>query len=150
MNVLNDSDLPLIFKGALVLFRAKSSDIVVRGTNDIDCDWIVDPPTNSIIEKRLNEVAQKKLPNISFVLIREYEIGKKSAGFEILKDNVPVATMDMSIKAATSARMYYYGEYCFYGYDLMNIVSDKISVLSSKKIARRIKDLIDIFNYNWR
>ena len=53
--------------------------------------------------------------------------------------------MDISIKPASSAKMYYVGEYSFYGYDLLNIVSDKVSVLSSKKIARRIKDLLDIY-----
>ena len=146
MSALNESKLPLVFKGALVLFQAKTNKDLVRTTSDIDCDWVVSPPTNKELETKLNEAIKEKLPHISFKQYRKYSIGKTSAGFEVLENGEPLTTMDVSIKPATSSQMYFVGECCFCGYDLMNIVSDKISVLSSNKIPRRIKDLLDIYS----
>lgn len=53
--------------------------------------------------------------------------------------------MDMSIKPVTSHCTYYVGEASFSGYTLSNILSDKIYVLSTDRLFRRIKDLIDIY-----
>ena len=146
MSVLNEAKLPIIFKGALILFKAKSDPSMFRRTNDVDCDWVGDVLSSQELERILNNAIKEKLPHISFSLYREYEVGRTSAGFDILVDGKPFTTLDMSIRAETPFKLYYDENCSFYGYDLNNIVSDKISVLSSKKIARRIKDLIDIYS----
>lgn len=146
MDSLYQSNLPLVFKGALVLFKAKTDSRLFRMTKDIDCDWIDNPPSNKELEDILNSSVKKDLPEIGFKQFRPYVIGKSSAGFEIYENGLPLTTMDVAIKPHTSSRLYYVGECCFEGYDLKNIVSDKISVLSSIKIASRIKDLIDIYS----
>ena len=146
MGVLNEAKLPIVFKGALILFKAKSDPSMFRRTNDVDCDWVGDVLSSQELEKILNDAIKEKLPNISFSLYREHEIGRTSAGFDILVYGKPFTTFDMSIRPETSSTLYSDDNYNFYGYDLNNIISDKISVLSSKKIARRIKDLIDIYS----
>ena len=145
MSTIDADNLPIVFKGALVLRRAINNPTYSRQTKDIDCDWIEAPPTADQLEELLNRCFITSEPRISFKLSRPYIIGKQSAGFNIYADNSLLTTMDMSIKPVTSHCTYYVGEASFSGYTLPNILSDKIYVLSTDRIFRRIKDLIDIY-----
>lgn len=60
-------------------------------------------------------------------------------------DDTQITTLDMSIKPASSSCKYYFGEASFNGYTIANILSDKKYVLSTDKLFRRIKDLIDVY-----
>ena len=145
MGAISKSRLPVVFKGAMVLKLAKSDSNIVRETLDIDCDWINSAPSSKEIENKLNEAVQKELPNISFKLLRDYGQGK-SAGFNIYQDNLKISSMDISVRPLSPSKEYYIGEIEFVGYELSNIVADKISVVSSDKIFRRIKDFIDLYS----
>lgn len=145
IGVLSQEDLPLVFKGALVLKAACPTSAISRSTSDIDCDWIGDPPSTDDLEKEFNKIMSTNLPEISFVKTRDYIVGKKSAGFDILKNGLPISKIDLSISTSSPSRLYSYAEIEFVGYDLINIVADKTSVLSSNKIFRRTKDFVDMY-----
>ena len=146
IGIINDTNLPIIFKGALVLNAACSSSEISRSTSDIDGDWVGTPPSADEIETKLNNIFCKAMPDISFVKTRDYIIGKRSAGFNILQNGIVISKIDLSICASSPSQTYNYAQVEFVGYNLNNILADKTSVLSSRKIFRRIKDFVDIYS----
>lgn len=146
ISTLSGSNLPLVFKGALILKAAINDSQINRHTYDIDCDWISNPPTSQELERKLNEVISTTIPSVSFKLTRDYIVGKRSAGFDIYKDNELISEMDMSISSSSPSSKYYFGEIEFVGYSIENIIADKTTVLSSNKIFRRTKDFLDIYS----
>ena len=146
IGILNDTGMPLIFKGGLVVKQVTRESESIRYTNDIDCDWVGDPPDIQEIENGLNAAIRRIMADVSVKRYRDYIIGKRSAGFHIMKDGFVISSIDMSIKSLVSSKTYYYGEITFTGYDLYGIVADKIEVVSTPKIFRRTKDLFDLYN----
>ena len=146
IGVIENSNLPIIFKGALTLKAARPVSEIDRITTDIDCDWIGSPPNLFQIEEKLNDAMAKYYPSISFKATRSYVIGKRSAGFNIFENNILLSKIDLSIASKSPSNRYHYGEINFTGYALDNIIADKVSVLSSAKIFRRTKDFVDIYS----
>ena len=146
IGVIENSNLPIIFKGALTLKAARPVSEIDRITTDIDCDWIGSPPNLFQIEEKLNDAMAKYYPSISFKATRNYVIGKRSAGFNIFENNILLSKIDLSISSKSPSNRYHYGEINFTGYALDNIIADKVSVLSSAKIFRRTKDFVDIYS----
>lgn len=145
MELLSNSKLPLVFKGALVLKAARDNSSIDRLTYDIDCDWIGDPPSTKEIENLFNSIMLMAKEEIVFETTREYIVGLRSAGFNIYRNNKFFTKMDLSISKVISSNKYYYAQAEFTGYSLENIICDKTLVLSTEKIFRRIKDLVDIY-----
>lgn len=145
VSVIENSNLPIIFKGALTLKAARPVSEIDRVTTDIDGDWIGNPPDISQIEEKLNGAMAKHYPGITFKTTRNYIVGKRSAGFNIFENGTLLSKMDLSITSESPSNKYHYGEISFTGYALDNIIADKVSVLSSTMIFRRTKDFVDIY-----
>ena len=77
---------------------------------------------------------------------REYG-ERKSAGINIIEKttDILITEIDISIKPITGSKIYYYGEMSIKGVLANEILADKISVLSSNYIFRRMKDMVDVY-----
>ena len=150
MGEISNSGLPIIFKGNMVLRVAKNDQSISRDTYDIDCDWINEPPSMEQLELKLNN-AVKGLNNVRFERCRDYIERPdlhRSAGFNVYvgDDEKPFTSIDISMKKISSYQDYYVGKITFRGYDLDNIVADKVCVVGNNKAPRRPKDLLDLYS----
>lgn len=151
MKALYDSGIPIHFKGSMVLraclLEAGFSDDT-RHTVDIDGNWYSDTPPSAgqMIESLQNALDQNAMPlNVS--IYRMYGEGR-SAGFE-LKDRSTgeiLFTMDLDVnRPELSTRIYEIEGVRFCGVSPKQMMADKISVISTDKVFRRIKDVVDMY-----
>lgn len=145
LKCLAQSDLPIIFKGALLtkLLVKDSKYNIERMTYDIDADWNGDLLTLEQLELKLNNIITSKLNNIKLKSFRNYGEGK-SAGFDILQNEKKIASFDLDMRKNKYYKLYEIDGINFYGSSIDKIYSDKIYVLSTNLIFRRTKDLIDL------
>ena len=144
-----ETDAPIVFKGALItklILAEQGYTDLDRQTRDIDANWIGDPPPMSEIEDTVNRslgTLSKKFYVESF---REYG-DKKSAGLYIVENETgeKILSMDVDIRPICGSRTYHYGELGIRGVLANEILADKITVLSSMRIFRRLKDFIDVY-----
>jgi len=54
-------------------------------------------------------------------------------------------SIDIDMRAAVDSRMYQYGNVMFQGVTPECVISDKINVISSDRVFRRAKDLVDLY-----
>jgi hypothetical protein len=82
-------------------------------------------------------------------LFRECE-GGRSAGIAIKEKNTgdEIIQMDISITPVINSKTYYYGETKINGILPNEIIADKIYLLSSKNLLRRIKDMVDVYAFS--
>ncbi len=152
MGAIYEDGYPVVFKGGMVLPLAKDDRSILRDTLDIDSDWYGVPPEMEVLEEKLNKTFSR-FPGFSVKRIRDYVIPdpekgitSQSAGFNICyKDNV-FTRIDISMRQISSCRKYYIGEISFEGYDLPNIVADKLAFISTSKVPRRPKDILDLYS----
>ena len=149
MSGLYRADVPLVFKGALVvkvILNENDFDLLERETRDIDANWVNKPPLMDDLVSMINHAFNKTLNNFKAVAIQEYT-EKQSACLEIFEKNTntPYTTIDIKIKPYTKYMIYCVDEISFRGVLVNEILADKISVLSSDKIFRRAKDMIDVY-----
>ena len=149
MGCISALNAPIVFKGALitklVLAENHFSDIA-RETGDIDANWIGEPPEFDYLLNTINKALIGAPNNLYATLTREYG-DKKSAGIAVFDSNDGdlVVEMDISINKFQKSKIYTYGDLTIKGVLPVEILADKISVLSSKKIFRRAKDLVDVY-----
>lgn len=152
MSAICDSGIPIDFKGAMVLhaflYEKGFSDEGIRPTKDIDANWISDvTPTMEQITSSLQKVLDDNDIDLIVKSFRSHGEGR-SAGFDFIdKDtNAAVFTMDMDVnRPEAGSRLYEVGRFRFYGVVVEQMLADKISVVSSDKVFRRIKDVIDLY-----
>lgn len=142
-------DAPIIFKGALItkLVLAESNfSAISRGTVDIDANWTDEPPTTNQLVGCIKSALQSISSDLDARLIRGYG-EKKSAGIEVFHKATgsPVVEIDISVGKSQASKLYHHGELMIKGVLPTEILADKISVLSSNRIFRRSKDLIDVY-----
>ena len=152
MTALSSGDVPVDFKGAMVLhaflYENGFSETAVRPTRDIDANWLSDtPPSMDEIVSAFQRVLDQN--NIPFTVkyYRAYGEGK-SAGLDFCsKDSGnTVFTMDMDINRPEAGTRYYaVGNFRFRGVVVEQILADKISAISTEKVFRRVKDVIDLY-----
>ena len=158
MTSLYNMNAPIVFKGALVLkavqYRTNNPSGLIRETRDIDGDWIGTKPSMLYLTNLLQSaVLNSGYSNIIVVAIREYG-ERKSAGF-IFRDaitNEDIVSMDLSIRSNTEGQLYsFVNGISFIGQNVNKIVTDKIIVVSSSQVMRRVKDIIDLYilSYSW-
>lgn len=157
MNQLYQMNIPIVFKGALVLkaiqYNCGNPTGIIRETHDIDGDWVNGVPSMEMLTGILQEAVNRIEYPLIVVPYREYGNGK-SAGFNF---NHPVTgqtftSMDLSIRENNNTFRYsYINGIQFYGQSIDKIVADKVLVCSSRKVFRRIKDVIDLYilSYCW-
>lgn len=151
MKALYESEIPISFKGSMVLkaFLLESGyKENTRHTVDIDGNWIsdLDPNIDTIIGSFKKILKQANI-NLDIRLYRMYGEGR-SAGFEFFDPTTKdiLFTMDIDVnKPNISTKIYEINGLHFSGATPAQMIADKIFVLSTNKIFRRIKDLVDLY-----
>ncbi len=151
MKAIYSSGIPVSFKGSMVLKAyliesGYSAD--TRHTVDIDANWNSDTaPTMEKIAESFQEAIDGDGINLVVIPYREYG-ESRSAGFELRdKSSEEVLfTMDVDVnRPLAMTRIYEVSGLCFRGIIPSQMIADKISVISSDKVFRRIKDLVDLY-----
>ena len=151
MKAIYDSGIPIDFKGAMVLkaclLEAGFSD-EVRHTADLDANWYSPTaPTGDQMESSMTTALRRSGIDLNVQLYRMYGKGR-SAGFELrdpLTDEI-LFTMDMDVnRPAQPTQIYEVDGLRFRGISPAQILADKISAVSSDKVFRRIKDVVDLY-----
>ena len=120
----------------------------IRHTEDIDANWYSGTaPTCEHMTESINKALRDKGICLEASLFRMYGEGR-SAGFE-LKDSTSgkeVFSMDIDVnRPLQPTKVYQIGEIRFRGITPYQIMADKVSVVSTGKVFRRIKDVIDLY-----
>ena len=149
---LHTNNVPVIFKGALItkLVLADNDSLSVsRATQDMDMNWIGSVPDMDTMRESIETAINKgeKTKRYSVIVRREYG-ERKSAGFVITDTETgnTITKMDVDVRKYESGYAeYYYGNTIFHGVTPDQIICDKISAISSARVFRRTKDLVDLY-----
>ena len=146
-------EAPIVFKGAMTLKVATGGITrtnVSRSTQDIDGDWVSPAPEMEDIEKILQRAVHNVNPNWTIQPFREFG-EKRSAGFKVV-DETGMARfhIDMSVRQNPYSKVYVVtneetGTVCLQGASIEKMLADKISTISTQRVFRRSKDLIDLY-----
>lgn len=151
MKAIYDSGIPISFKGSMVLkaclLEAGYSE-EMRHTVDIDANWNADtPPSAGQMTESLQKALQKNRIELNVSLYRMYGEGR-SAGFE-LTDSLTgemYFTMDIDVnRPIPPTKIYEVEGLRFCGAVPSQMIADKLSVISTEKVFRRIKDVVDLY-----
>ena len=151
MRAIYESGIPISFKGSMVLkaFLIEAGYAEdTRHTVDIDANWNSESqPT----EKQMTESLQKAFDshdiNLDVQSYRQYGEGR-SAGFEITDRTTGelLFTMDIDVnRPAPETKMYEVDGLRFCGASPYSMIADKVSVISTDRVFRRVKDVVDLY-----
>lgn len=151
MKAICDSGIPISFKGAMVLkacLLEAGYPEETRHTVDIDANWDSDvPPSGEQMVESLQNALKSSGIDLSVSIFRMYGDGR-SAGFE-LKDRSTqevLFSMDIDVnRPVASTRTYEVGGLRFRGVSPAQMIADKISAISTDKVFRRVKDVVDLY-----
>ena len=151
MEAIYSSGIPISFKGSMVLkaclLEAGYSD-ETRHTVDIDANWNSDtaPSVQQMADSLQKAINHCGIP-LKVIAFRQYGEGR-SAGFEIRdadSDEV-LFTMDVDVnRPQPTTKLYEVDGIRFRGVAPIQMIADKVSVLSTDKVFRRIKDVVDLY-----
>lgn len=151
MKAIYDSGIPVSFKGSMVLkaclIEAGYSE-ETRHTVDIDANWNSDtPPTAEQLVESLQKAITESGLDLTVSLYRMYGEGR-SAGFELADSNTGelLFTMDMDVnRPIPPTKIYEVAGIRFCGAVPIQMIADKVATISSGKVFRRIKDVVDLY-----
>lgn len=151
MKAIYDSGIPISFKGSMVLkaclMEAGFSDDT-RHTVDIDANWNSDvPPTADQMVDSLQKAIFDKGIALGVRIYRMYGEGR-SAGFELADSTTGeiLFTIDVDVnRPIPLTKIYEIAGVKFCGVSPIQIISDKIAAVSTDKVFRRIKDVVDLY-----
>jgi len=146
---ISTTNAPIVFKGALVtklVLQEQGYKGIERATTDIDANWIGTPPTSSELMETINQSLSDFQGKFYAKAEREYS-DTQTAGVTIFEreSGDKLIKMDIDIKDVLGYKNYYYGEFTIRGVLIDEILADKISVLSSSRVFRRAKDVVDVY-----
>lgn len=151
MRTIYESDIPISFKGSMVLkaFLIESGFVGdVRHTKDIDGNWVSDSlPSDSEMVESLQKAFRKSGLDLDVTCHRKPGVGR-SAGFSIVERNKsrPLFTMDIDVnRPVPETKIYEVNGLSFSGVAPNQIIADKLAVVSSDAVFKRIKDMIDLY-----
>ena len=151
MNAIYSSGIPIDFKGAMVLkacLMEAGFPEEIRHTADIDANWYSpSPPSTEQLVESLESALRKNGINLHVDLYRMYDDGR-SAGFELIDPDTGeiLFTMDMDVnRPMQPAQIYEVAGLRFRGVSPDQMLADKISAISTSKVFRRIKDVVDLY-----
>ncbi|WP_102342449.1 hypothetical protein [Galactobacillus timonensis] len=155
MTAIYDSGLPIGFKGSLVLkafLRNAGFEDDLRTTKDIDANWSSsDFPTDQEVVNALQKAVDRTDLGLVVTMTRQYGEGR-SAGFVFSnpETGMSVFSMDMDInrQPIPSTQMYEDSYFHFRGVLPSKMIADKVTVVSSDKVFRRVKDVIDLYYFS--
>lgn len=157
MSMLYSMNIPIVFKGALVLkvvqYQYGNPAMIERETHDLDGDWVGSTPSMEYLTSVLQTAVNNLGYNVRVEAYRDYG-DRKSAGFNFIRRDTGdlFTTMDLSIRSNSCLQLYSFIDgITFCGQSINKIIVDKISVCASRSIFRRIKDIIDLYilSYCW-
>lgn len=151
MRAIYDSGIPISFKGSMVLkaclIEAGYSEDT-RHTVDIDANWNSDTqPSGEQMTDSLRNAIQNSGINLDVSLYRMYGNGR-SAGFELTDKSTGgiLFSMDIDVnRPIPPTKIYEVSGFQFRGVSQIQMIADKISVISTDKVFRRIKDVVDLY-----
>ncbi|MBR5137452.1 MAG: nucleotidyl transferase AbiEii/AbiGii toxin family protein [Clostridia bacterium] len=151
MKAIYDSGIPISFKGSMVLkaclLEAGYNDDT-RHTVDIDANWNSDtPPTSKQMEDSLQKAIDKSGVNLEVKIYRMYG-EKRSAGLELINRETEetLFTMDVDVnRPIAPTKIYEVEGLRFCGVSPSQMIADKVAAISTDKVFRRIKDVIDLY-----
>lgn len=151
MKAIYDSGIPIDFKGSMVLKACLSEagySKEIRHTVDIDGNWYSEnAPTGDQMVQSLEKALRKNGLELEVDLYRMYGEGR-SAGFEIKdpKTSETLFTMDIDVnRPVASTKIYEVEGVRFSGVSPIQMLTDKISAISTNRVFRRIKDVVDLY-----
>lgn len=151
MRAIFESRIPIDFKGAMVLHAYLNENGFVgevRHTMVIDANWLSDtaPTEEQMVQALQNALIQAGI-ELKVSLYRMYGEGR-SAGFEFSDPEFGdvLFTMDMDVnRPAAETKLYTIDGFSFRGVVVEQMLADKICAVSSEKVFRRIKDIVDLY-----
>lgn len=151
MNAIFNSGIPIDFKGAMVLkacLLEAGYPEEIRHTADIDANWYSETaPTGAQLVESLETALRKSGIDLRVELYRMYGEGR-SAGIELTEPATGevLFTMDMDVnRPVQPTQIYEVAGLRFRGISPSQMLADKISAVSSGKVFRRIKDVVDLY-----
>ncbi len=151
MKAIYDSEIPIDFKGSMVL-KACLAEVgysdEIRHTVDIDANWYsnTSPTAEQMIESLQKALTAQGI-NLDVSIYRMYGEGR-SAGFELTDKETgeKLFSMDIDVnRPIPPTKIYEIAGFKFRGVSPNQMLADKIYVLSTDKIFRRIKDMVDLY-----
>ncbi|MDD2361685.1 MAG: nucleotidyl transferase AbiEii/AbiGii toxin family protein [Oscillospiraceae bacterium] len=151
MKAIYDSGIPISFKGAMVLkacLMEAGYTENTRHTVDIDANWNSDtPPSGEQMIDSLQSALKKNGISLDVSIYRMYGEGR-SAGFDLAdKDTGEILfSMDIDVnRPVTLTKIYEVDGLRFRGVSPSQMIADKVSAVSTDKVFRRIKDVVDLY-----
>ena len=151
MKAIYEQSMPICFKGSMVLKACLlEAGYVeeVRHTVDIDANWNSDtPPSADTMVSALQTAIDKAGIDANVRIYRMYGEGR-SAGFTFAdrETDEELFLMDMDVnRPIPDTQIYEIEGLCFRGVSPTQMIADKISAISTEKVFRRIKDVVDLY-----
>ena len=154
MKAIYDSGIPIDFKGSMVL-KACLEEVgypeETRHTVDIDANWYSDEaPTAEQMTNSLQNALTKNGIDLKVSIYRMYGEGR-SAGFELTDTATDEVLFSMDIdvnRPTTPTKIYEIAGFVFRGVAPAQMLADKIAAISTDKVFRRIKDVVDLYYFS--
>ena len=151
MEAIFDSGIPISFKGSMVLkaclLEAGYTE-ETRHTVDIDANWNSDTlPSAGQMTDSLQRALEKSGIDLDVRIYRMYGEGR-SAGFDLTErvTGEILFSMDIDVNRPVSPTKIYEVEGLrFRGVSPSQMIADKLSAISTDKVFRRIKDVVDLY-----
>lgn len=151
MKAIYDSGIPISFKGSMVLkacLMEAGYTEDTRHTVDIDANWNTDtPPTGEQMVESVQNALKNTGIDLEVSIFRPYGEGR-SAGFE-LKDrdtDEVLFSMDIDVnRPIPPTKIYEVEGLRFCGVSSSQMIADKVAAISSDKVFRRVKDVVDLY-----
>lgn len=151
MKAIYEQGIPICFKGSMVLkacLLEAGYPEDVRHTADIDANWNTDtPPTEEMMVSSLQAAIDKAGIEADVSLFRMYGEGR-SAGFTIADRSTgdEIFSIDMDVnRPMPETQLYEIAGLRFRGVSPTQMIADKVSAISTDKVFRRVKDVIDLY-----
>ena len=151
MKAIYEQSMPICFKGSMVLkaFLLEAGYVEeVRHTVDIDANWNSDtPPTADTMVSALQTAIDKAGIDAKVSIYRMYGEGR-SAGFTFAdrETEEELFLMDMDVnRPIPDTQIYEIEGLRFRGVSPTQMIADKVSAISTEKVFRRIKDVVDLY-----
>jgi len=151
MKAIYDSGIPISFKGSMVLkaclMEAGYSEDT-RHTVDIDANWNSNtPPSGEQMIESLQSALKKNSLDLDVSIYRMYGEGR-SAGFELTERDTGEILFSMDIdvnRPVSQTKIYEVEGLRFRGVSPSQMIVDKVSAVSTDKVFRRVKDVVDLY-----
>ena len=150
MKAIYESGIPISFKGSMVLkacLHEAGYTEDTRHTVDIDGNWNTDTfPTAEQMIESLQKALDKSGIDLKVSLYRMYGEGR-SAGFELTEPTFRevLFTMDVDVnRPIPPTKIYEMEGVRFRGVSPTQMIADKVAAISSDKVFRRVKDIVDL------